>query len=120
MPVILATWEAEMERMVMRGQPGQIVLQTPISNITRAKWTGSVVQAVEHLLCKSAILSSSPIPRREREREKEREREREREMYNLYLFPILSLSPRVHGDLEKEEERSGEREREARCGGTHL
>jgi hypothetical protein len=28
-PVILATWKAEMGRMEVRGQPGQIVLETP-------------------------------------------------------------------------------------------
>jgi hypothetical protein len=30
----------------------QIVHETPISKITRAKWTGGVAQAVECLLCK--------------------------------------------------------------------
>jgi hypothetical protein len=33
-------------------------LRDPISKITRAKWTGSVAQAVEHLLCKCEALSS--------------------------------------------------------------
>jgi hypothetical protein len=33
-----------------------------ISKITRAKWTGGVVQAVEHLLCKPKALSSNPSP----------------------------------------------------------
>jgi hypothetical protein len=35
-PVILATWEAEIRRMVVQGQSGQIVHETPISKITRA------------------------------------------------------------------------------------
>jgi hypothetical protein len=28
-PVTLATWEAEIRRIVVQGQPGQIVLKTP-------------------------------------------------------------------------------------------
>jgi hypothetical protein len=36
MPIILAIWEAEMERACIRGQPGEIVQKTPISIITRA------------------------------------------------------------------------------------
>jgi hypothetical protein len=36
MPVILATWEAEIQRIVVRGQPRQIVFEVtlPISKIT--------------------------------------------------------------------------------------
>jgi hypothetical protein len=33
-------------------QPRQIVYETPISKITRARWTRAVAQVVEHLLCK--------------------------------------------------------------------
>jgi hypothetical protein len=29
MPIILATWEAEIERIEVPGQPGQIVCKTP-------------------------------------------------------------------------------------------
>jgi hypothetical protein len=36
--------------------------QDPISKITRAKWTGGMVQAVEHLLCKCEALSSNYNP----------------------------------------------------------
>jgi hypothetical protein len=32
MPIILATWEAVIERTTVRGQPGQIVHQTPSQN----------------------------------------------------------------------------------------
>jgi hypothetical protein len=45
-----------------QGQPEQIVCETPISKVTRAKWTGGVVQVVEHLLCKCEALSSKPSP----------------------------------------------------------
>jgi hypothetical protein len=34
-PVILATWEAEMRRIKVRSQPGQTVVENPISKITR-------------------------------------------------------------------------------------
>jgi hypothetical protein len=40
MPVILATCEAEIRRIEVQGQPWQIVPETPISRITRAKWMG--------------------------------------------------------------------------------
>jgi hypothetical protein len=45
-----------------RGQLGQIVQETSISKITRAKWTGSMAQEEERLLCKYATLSSNPSP----------------------------------------------------------
>jgi hypothetical protein len=35
---------------------------TPYPYITRAKWTGGLAQAVQHLLCKCKGLGSSPIP----------------------------------------------------------
>jgi hypothetical protein len=37
-------------------------LETPISEITRAKWTGDVVEAAECLLCKCKAESSDPSP----------------------------------------------------------
>jgi heme/copper-type cytochrome/quinol oxidase subunit 2 len=39
----------------------------PISKITRAKWTGCVAQAVEHLLCKHKVLSSKHIRTKKRQ-----------------------------------------------------
>jgi hypothetical protein len=57
MPVILATWEAEI-------RPAQAnSLKDPISKITRAKWTEGVVQEVECLLCKP---QSHPPPKKTR------------------------------------------------------
>jgi hypothetical protein len=42
MPVILATWEAEFRRIKGQDQPEQRVVETLISKITRAKWTGGM------------------------------------------------------------------------------
>jgi hypothetical protein len=66
--VILAILEAEIRRMLVWGQPRQIVQETPISKITRAKWTGGVAQAIELLLCKYEVLSSNPSPKNNRKR----------------------------------------------------
>jgi predicted secreted protein len=45
-PVISDTWEAEIGRILDRDQPGQIVRETLISKITRAKGTRGVAQVV--------------------------------------------------------------------------
>jgi hypothetical protein len=55
----LATWEAEIGRIAVGGQPVQFA-RSPISKIPRAKWTGGVAQAVEHLLYMYKALGWSP------------------------------------------------------------
>jgi hypothetical protein len=57
MPGITVTREAEIGRIKVQGQPWQKVLETPISKITKAKWTGGVAKRVE---CKNKALSSNP------------------------------------------------------------
>jgi hypothetical protein len=47
MPVILATWEAEIRRIMVGGQSRQTVCETPVSKISRAKLTGGVAEEVE-------------------------------------------------------------------------
>jgi hypothetical protein len=37
-------------------------VRDPVSKITRAKWTGGVAQAIQHLLCKCKTPSSNPGP----------------------------------------------------------
>jgi hypothetical protein len=55
----LGDWDWEDE---VRGQPRQIAHESPsLKQITRAKWTGDVVQAVEYFLHKREVLSSNPI-----------------------------------------------------------
>jgi hypothetical protein len=58
-PIILGTWEASIRRIVVWGQPRQIVHKTSISKISRAKWTGCVAQVVQRLLFKCKALSSN-------------------------------------------------------------
>jgi hypothetical protein len=48
-PIILATWEAKIRRIAVQGYQGK-QFRRSISKITRAKWTGSMAQAVGHLL----------------------------------------------------------------------
>jgi hypothetical protein len=60
--VILVTWETEIERIMVQGQPRLMVHKTPNSKIMRAKWTRGVAQATEYLLCKHKVLSLNPSP----------------------------------------------------------
>jgi hypothetical protein len=70
--VSLATWEVEIRRIVVWGQPRGIVLKTPISKVTRAKWTGGVAQVVEWLLCKCKALSLNSGPTQKQNKKAER------------------------------------------------
>jgi hypothetical protein len=65
-----STWEAEIKRAVVQDQPGQKVNETPISEITRAKWTGGVAQVVECMLCKHRALSTNPSPTKKKKKKK--------------------------------------------------
>jgi hypothetical protein len=44
-------------------------LGDPISKITRAKWTGGVAEATEHLLCKCEALGSNPVPQKKKKKD---------------------------------------------------
>jgi hypothetical protein len=67
MRVILAIWEAESWWIMVQGQTRQIVYETLISKITRAKLAGGMAQVVGHLLCNHEALSSNPIPTTKKE-----------------------------------------------------
>jgi hypothetical protein len=66
-PVILATWKAKIWRNEIQDQTEQIVWETFISKITRAKCPGGVAQVIKYLLCKHKVLSSdtsTPFPQK--------------------------------------------------------
>jgi hypothetical protein len=60
MPVILATWEAEIRRITVQSEPGQIVCKTLSRKTTIHKSTGRVAQVVKHLPSKCEALNSNP------------------------------------------------------------
>jgi hypothetical protein len=72
-PVIPATWEAGIGRVMIWGQPQQSS-EDPLSKINRAKRTGGVTQAVEHLPCKCKALSSHPRPTKNNDNDDESRR----------------------------------------------
>jgi hypothetical protein len=49
-PVILATWEAEIRRVMVQGQPEQISHQTSCSKYPEQNGWRGVVHVVKHLL----------------------------------------------------------------------
>jgi hypothetical protein len=74
MPVNLALWEAKKNgRITIQGQPGENVHETPISKITRAKWTGGMAQVVGRPLCKcEALKIKNPRPTPKKKKKKKR------------------------------------------------
>jgi hypothetical protein len=62
MPVILATQEAEIRRIMAQCQPRQIICQTVFQKKPITKWTGGVTQVVVYLpgLASVRPLSSNP------------------------------------------------------------
>jgi hypothetical protein len=60
MTEILATWEAEIRKIMFQSQTRKIVCEISIFKITRAKCTRGVTQAMEQLLYKHNALSSNP------------------------------------------------------------
>jgi hypothetical protein len=60
MPVILATHEAGIRRIVVHSQPGQIVHETHLKNNPTEKRAGRVAQVIECLPSKCETLSSNP------------------------------------------------------------
>jgi hypothetical protein len=60
MPVILATWEAEIERIVVQGQFGKIVLETPhLRNKSKMDWRCGSYGRVSALQAQSPVFKPS-------------------------------------------------------------
>jgi hypothetical protein len=57
--VIPNTWEAKIGRIMVQGQCGQTVHETPPSP-KQSGWTGGMGQTVDCQLCKNEALSSNP------------------------------------------------------------
>jgi hypothetical protein len=59
-PVILATWEAEIKRLTVRGQPGQIVLKTisKIPNTAGCLWLTSIILATQETEIRRIMVQS--------------------------------------------------------------
>jgi hypothetical protein len=68
--IILATWETEIWRIMVKRPSQANSLQDPISKITKTKWTGGVAQSVECLLCKCRALTSNSSPTRKKKKNK--------------------------------------------------
>jgi hypothetical protein len=60
MPVILATWEAQISGIVVQSQPWQRVCKSLSQKYPTQKRAGGVARVAEHLLSKCEALSSNP------------------------------------------------------------
>jgi hypothetical protein len=63
--------EAEIGRILVQGQPRQIVWEIPIFKITRAKWMGDMAEAVD-LVCNYYAPSSNTSPTKKKKKKKSR------------------------------------------------
>jgi hypothetical protein len=73
MTAILATWEVEIGKTIVRGQSKQIVWKNPSPKKPRANGVEVWLKRVEHLLCKNETLSLKkkiPILKIRKEEEK--------------------------------------------------
>jgi hypothetical protein len=90
--VIPATWEAGIRKIAVRGQPGQIV---PRYLQNREKWTGDVIEVVEHMLCKWEAPSSNPSPTKKKKKSGKQPTEWKKAFapfrYNIYIYLYLSI-----------------------------
>jgi hypothetical protein len=72
MPIILATQEAEIRRIEVQSQPGQIEFLS--RKYPTQKRAGGVVQVLECLPSKCEALSSNPSTKKKKKRKRKKER----------------------------------------------
>jgi hypothetical protein len=70
-PIILATQEAEIRRIMVQSQPGQTAHETPFQKHSTQNRASRVAQEVEHLPIKYEAPSSSPSTTKKRRKKKE-------------------------------------------------
>jgi hypothetical protein len=66
-PVILTTQEAEIRRITVRSQPGQIVCETLSQKILHKKWASRVAQGV------GPEFKSQKVPQKKKKRRRKKE-----------------------------------------------
>jgi hypothetical protein len=71
MPTILATWEAEIARIVVQDQPTQIVYKTLSPNHHSKKWTSGMLKRQSTCFA-STKLSLYPNPTKKRKKKGQR------------------------------------------------
>jgi hypothetical protein len=69
MPIIQTTWEAEIRKIMVQGQPGQFA-RLHLQN--GAKWTGGVAQVLRVCFVSIMPLSSNPSPTKKKKQKNPR------------------------------------------------
>jgi hypothetical protein len=74
-PIILATQEAEIKRLLIRSQPGKIVCETLSQQYPTLKRDGRLAQVVEPLLSRQFSVQTHSTTKTKKERKKDRKKE---------------------------------------------
>jgi hypothetical protein len=70
MPVILATQEAGIRRIMVKARPEQIVVRSCLENTHHKKRAGGVAQVIQHLPSKYEALNSNPSTMKKKKKRK--------------------------------------------------
>jgi hypothetical protein len=68
-----------------------MICETPISRITRAKWTGSITQAVVHLLLQAPSPQFNPQSHQKNKKQKPKNQKKSRGVLKQNRVPCLTL-----------------------------